>query len=470
MKSKIISFILLILTVITISSCLNDDSTDLVYYDDTAITGFSLSDFKYSVTLKNSKGEDSIVTKTGKGSDYKMYIDQANRRIYNVDSLPVATDLKHLLVNVTTKNNGVAAIKRTTSDSIDVVTSTDSLDFSVPREIIVYSHSGVNNAKYTVSIVAHQLYPDSFQWKNIAVDSRIAKYKAVKALPLKGRMYLLGTTETGAELLSTDLSDGKNWEIVKPDAGLSKPDAGLSCEATMVTNGNSIVISDLGTIYHWDGTTLICHESSGVNGMIESFRLVGYCGKELFAVAETGGIYVSYDDGFTWKADSTDADKALLPTDDINACSATTRTNKDISRIIMVGSSEKATSSALVWSKIVEQNSSCDLPWAYQEFSKGNRYKLPNMTNLSMTSYDGKLLVIGGEGRNGASVQPYGNIYVSEDCGISWHTDDSRFVIPAGFDGKGASITADGMGYIGIVAASSGQVWRGGINSLIWKK
>ena len=136
----------------------------------------------------------------------------------------------------------------------------------------------------------------------------------------------------------------------------------------------------------------------------------------------------------------------------------------------MVGSNAKATSSALVWSKIVEQDSSHDLPWAYQEFSNGNEYKLPNMDNLSMTSYDGKLFAIGGEGRNGASVEPYGNIYVSEDCGITWHTDDPRFVIPAGFDGKGASIVADGKGYLWIVAAGSGQVWRGGINSVIWEK
>ena len=463
MKSKIISFILLILTVSAISSCLNDDSTDLVYYDDTAVTGFSLGDFKYNVTLKNSKGEDSIVTKTGTGSDYKIYIDQASRRIYNVDSLPVATDLKHLLVNVTTKNNGVAAIKRTTSDSIDVVSSTDSLDFSVPREIIVYSHSGVNNAKYTVNIVAHQLYPDSFQWNKIAIDSKIAKYKSVKALPFKGKMYILGSTETSAELLATDLSDGKNWEIVKPATGFSN-------EATMVTDGNVIVIADLGTTYYWDGEVLRTWIHFGSNGLDTSFSLVGYCGKELFAIAETGGIYVSYDDGCNWKADEIDADKALLPTDCINACSAATRTNKDISRIIMVGSNAKATSSALVWSKIVEQDSSHDLPWAYQEFSNGNEYKLPNMDNLSMTSYDGKLLVIGGEGKNGASVEPYGNIYVSEDCGITWHTDDPRFVIPAGFDGKGASIVADGKGYLWIVAAGSGQVWRGGINSVIWEK
>ena len=463
MKSRIISFILLIMTASAISSCLSDDDTDLVYYDDTAITGFTLSDFKYYVTLKNSQGEDSIITKTGTGSDYPIYIDQTNKRIYNVDSLPVATDMKHLLVSVTAKNSGTVVIKKLTSDSIDIVSSTDSLDLSVPREMIVYSQSGVNNAKYTVNLVAHQQYADSFEWKNIAVVSDIARYKSVKALPFQGKMYVLGKTERISELLCTDLNDGKNWEK-KPEL------TGFSTNATMATDGNTLVIADEGTSYLWDGNTLQCYISYGSNGIDSFYRLAGFCGKELYAISELGGIYVSQDYGTTWKADSTDADKSLLPTDYINACAATTRTNEDISRIIMTGSNEKATSSALVWSKIVEQDSSRDLPWSYQEFNNGNDYRLPNMTDLSMTSYDGKLLVIGGKGRNGAETEPYSSIYLSEDSGITWHTDDTRFTIPAGFEGYGASVTADDKGHLWIIAAGTGQIWRGGINRLIWGK
>ena len=56
MRSKIIAFALLVITVCSMSSCLNDDNTEVTFYDDTAITSFSLGNFIYNVTLKAKDG------------------------------------------------------------------------------------------------------------------------------------------------------------------------------------------------------------------------------------------------------------------------------------------------------------------------------------------------------------------------------------------------------------------------------
>ena len=53
---------------------------------DTAITAFSLGSLdRYT---KTKAGKDTLLKANVTGSDYKFYIDQAQRKIYNVDSLP----------------------------------------------------------------------------------------------------------------------------------------------------------------------------------------------------------------------------------------------------------------------------------------------------------------------------------------------------------------------------------------------
>ncbi|MDD7128819.1 MAG: DUF6242 domain-containing protein [Prevotella sp.] len=457
MRSKIIAFAFLVITVCSMSSCLNDDNTEVTFYDDTAITSFSLGNFVYNVTLKAKDGKDSIVSRNAVGTNYPVFIDQTNHRIYNVDSLPVATDMKHMLVSAYAKNGGSVLLKKIGSDSLQFFSSTDSLDFSVTRELTVYSQSGLNTAKYTVDLVAHKEYADSFEWKKLAMVEKIAAYKAVKTVAFDNHLYLLGKTESGAELLSTPITDGKNW------ADVTSLSASLSDEASIIASDNSLMVADKGTIYTTaDGVEWSSSEAQGIK------TLVGFCNDEVFALSDGGEMLVSLDGGKVWNIDKIDEDKSLLPALDVNSYATQTLTNKDIARIIMVGARAESDTTAVVWSKIVEQDKAYDMPWSYQEFAAGNGYKLPNMEGLTMTSYNGQLFAIGGKGRNGSSVKAFSNVYISNDCGITWHTDDARFAFPDIFKADNASIVADGKGYIWIIATGSGQVWRGKINKLAW--
>ena len=85
MKRKFFAFIALITATLSLSSCLSSDETTVEYTHDTAITAFSLGSLdRYT---KTTAGKDTLLKANVTGSDYKFYIDQAQRLIYNVDSL-----------------------------------------------------------------------------------------------------------------------------------------------------------------------------------------------------------------------------------------------------------------------------------------------------------------------------------------------------------------------------------------------
>ena len=93
MKSKISIFALSFATVCMMSSCLGDkNDTEIVFYDDAAITVLTLGELKKP--SHSGKENDSIKIV---GSKYTLKIDQYGGTITNApDSLPVETNLKNV--------------------------------------------------------------------------------------------------------------------------------------------------------------------------------------------------------------------------------------------------------------------------------------------------------------------------------------------------------------------------------------
>ena len=202
MKSKISIFALSFATVCMVSSCLGDNDTEYTYYDDTAITGITLGTLNIYGYKKASDGVTNSLYKKGTVTGGSLTIDQYNRTITNAsDSLPVGTDLtKVLFSSITTLNNGIVGIKSLTSDTVSSFSTSDSLDFSKPRDLYVYSSSGQYFRKYTVTIVAHKEYADTFKWSKFDVDNDIKNYKSVKAGIHSNNLIVLGETDNGKEL------------------------------------------------------------------------------------------------------------------------------------------------------------------------------------------------------------------------------------------------------------------------------
>ena len=149
MRNKLQVFILLISMAWIASSCLDDNEYEYEYPNDTAITAFSLGTVDRYVHTLSSKDEDSVYTEDVDGSEYKFYIDQVKKIIYNPDSLPKGCDATRILATISSKNSGVIGIKDTKSDSIAAYSSSDSIDFSVPREIRAYNVIGTAYSAYT---------------------------------------------------------------------------------------------------------------------------------------------------------------------------------------------------------------------------------------------------------------------------------------------------------------------------------
>ena len=247
MKYFKISFILA-MTIVLMASCLKAESDNVTLYNDAVITGFTLG-------TMNKYVESSKTTYSG--STYTFDINQAvatnifkdvtciGRSIYNNDSLPLGTDLKHVLCTVTTLNNGITIIERIDEPNVyDYYSSTDSIDFTQPRKFRVFSSDGSVYNDYYVSVNAHQEDGDEFVWK--LVDDNWTAVPDAMPLPA-GIKQLLGKSTTEQYALSTDnklmvsRDNGATWQedAVTDDADLL-PTRDLSLISYPMTNTDSV--------------------------------------------------------------------------------------------------------------------------------------------------------------------------------------------------------------------------------------
>lgn len=435
MKSKISIFALSFVTVCMMSSCLGDkDDTEIVTYDDAAITGLTLGELKKP---SDSGKENDSVKITG----YTLTIDQYNGIITNApDSLPVGTNLTNVNFTVIScVNGGLAYIKNLTDEYYTSLITKQNYDFTQPRELVVFSSSGQFSKKYKVDIVAHKEIADTIIWNKLDAENEIKSYTSVKAGICKNNLVVLGKTASGTELKT--LVDGSLKKM-----------RSFGANATMTTDGNTIYVTDGGVIY----SSSDAKNWNTVSADVKS--VLGVCGKEMFALSNANKLMMSLNNGVSWKNDDIDDDAKYIPSSDINFVSSVTESNADVKRAFVIGNSSANSKKAEVWSKIVEDNTEKDLSWMYQKFNESNNYYLPRLRNLSVAAYDGNLFAIGGE---------CNKLYYSEDCGICWK-ENNIFKLPKEFTATTASIAVDDDYFIWIVCTGSGQVWKGRLNKMGW--
>jgi len=243
--------LILAMAMVLMASCLNSsDENTVTLYDNAAITGFTLGTMnKY---IDNTKT-------TFSGSTYFFNIDQSNksthnlkdttiigRCIYNNDSLPLGTDLKHVLTTITTYNNGVTIIERLDQRNVfDYFTSTDSIDFTKPRKLRVFSSDGSAYNDYYVSVNAHQEDGNLFVWK-LMDNTWVKPTDGTEELP-EGIKQILGSSTTEKYALSTDnklkvsRDNGATWqdEVMTDDVDMW-PTRDLSLVSYPMTNTDSV--------------------------------------------------------------------------------------------------------------------------------------------------------------------------------------------------------------------------------------
>lgn len=364
-------YALIMASVVLYTSCLgSSNESSGTTYNDMAITSFKLTTVNRHVHTTGKSGQDSVYTKT-LSNPAVFTIDQQTHNIYNTDSLPYGSDTKHVLATITSKNNGEILIKSLISDTLFWYSSTDSIDFSEPRHILVYAYDGSGYRDYTVTVNVHQVDNSKILWEQ------------------------------------KDISD--------------MPISGLEA---------------------WWGNKVF---EAGLKEFIGAGR------EEAYAFSEDGTLMVSKDEGENWVPDSIGDDPSMLPTANVAFVSVPFTVNDSTDYQLMVGTNPNDPVNCVIWRKIAEYaSSSIPSKWVNIPVESNNLYALPYQENLNLVSYNGLILAIGDDG----------NIYQSNDLGLTWETDEA-YTLPEGLTSDNLTVKTFGDDYIWIVDNDTGEVWRG---------
>lgn len=464
MKSKTINIAVLLAALFSLVSCLDTNDGDYVYTDDSAVTAFSVTSAKKAVHVRASNGADSVYYTTATLTAYKFVIDQQRCVIYNPDSLPYGVDPTKLLVSANSLNSGSLVLKSMTSDSLSYFSTTDSLDFSKPRELQVYSLSGAAVRKYEVRVNVHQEPADKFNWTKLPNPTAFTSANGVKSFVVTTasgttRRFLLASDGTTTTVYRADGDDA--WTAATPDFNHT-----LAAETyrSAAVKHDTLFVCDNGVVMATTDGNTWTQQTTAEAGVA---RIIAANPIRLYAYNNEGVMVSSDDSGKTWKAAGMDESASLLPNGDIAYATLPLNTNANAYRTLLIGTVPEASTTAFsIWGKIDEGNAySENQPWMFYDHNSLNRHELSLMQNFSAFTYDGKIMMVGNEDR---VYLP--NFYGSRDGGITWKAD-SVITSPLGFFVTGPyTVSVDKDNFIWFVSGKTGETWRGRINRLGWKK
>lgn len=454
MKRKFFAFIALITATLSLSSCLSSDETTVEYTHDTAITAFSLGSLdRYT---KTKAGKDTLLKANVKGSDYKFYIDQAQRKIYNVDSLPAGTRTAAVLATITSKNSSPVILmhaKQTANlDSAAYYSSTDSINFSEPRLIRVYSSDYSAYAEYQVTVNVHKELPYEFKWHELAQNnSQLAAFSDLKAVACGDYIYVFGKTTEGTKVLKSAINDGSAWSPIMMNESLNSD----AYQSAVALEGK-LYISDGGKVYaSADAATWTL-----VSGNADVKQLIGASSKYLYAYT-AAGISVSKDKGASWEQEKLDTHADCLPTQNISMNAAGVLSAKNVENVMLMGTRDKALNDtvATTWLRTVDYDVNAEAgQWNYLEIENNKSGKMPWLDQVITCAADTGFVALGSNGK----------WYKSQNAGLTWK-QDKMVVLPAKFADEGRfAFCRDKQHYYWIIR--NGYVWRGRFNIDGWSK
>ena len=319
--------------VVLYTSCMNsDDNSSAVVYDDMAITGFRLTSINRLVHSTTKAGKDTVIKKT-LANPVPFTINQETYEIYNVDSLPYGCDTKRVLATISSKNNGQIMIKSFVGDTLSFYRSTDSIDFSKPRVLEVYTSDLKAYRSYTVEVNVRQYDNSTMQWERVTLDELpdygddAEEWEDIMAKEELRKFIGEGTVEAYAfdydNKIMVSKDDGATWvpDSVDGDASLLPTQSSAfvsipfgvndstdyqlmvgSCEKEKTESVVWRKIAEFG--YDYDPCKWVQIPSDPRNDYylpkLEHISLLYYNGL-ILAIGSDKKIYQSRDKGITWK-------------------------------------------------------------------------------------------------------------------------------------------------------------------------
>lgn len=412
MKIKFLPLIAVLFAATSImTSCLDNDVDQITYTSETSITGFSLRTLHIDRIGKDKEGKDSAYVDTLDCSNYPFTIDQINRTITNKDSLPVGTHIDKVITSIT-YDAGMLGYKPKGSDHDTIWTSTDSIDFTDPVEFKVYAYSGVEGKPYKITINVHKQEPDTISWKKFDNSFSAGSLSEQKAVYANGKVYVFGKNGNGTHIEYSDVANDNpsSWTPVTDNI----PSNIDTYSATVCA----------GYIYFLAGTNkrlykLDVNSNDITSVSTESFEILiggNDIKSELYAVK--GGKSGIYKEN-TWTEDT--APFTLFPAGKpFFSNTSTASYNSNITSTVALCYNPTANdTTALVFNRM-----SSESKWK----KIMQNLPLPNLENVTMIYYDGKLYAFGGGYKE---IKPFSQFYCSIDNGLCWRPVTECMTFPA---------------------------------------
>lgn len=461
---KIINLLVAAVVFLCATSCISSEETDTSIFTDCAITSFSISDIETKLTAKDQSGEDSTYTMKVTGSAVAFTIDHLKREIYNTDSLPRYTDIKHVLCTIVSDGNTVYKNNNydsTNSESAEWGATSDSIDFTKPVTFRVWAYNGQDYRDYEVRLNVHQCDSSETVWQKMANAYPGQELKQPRAITFGKKVAVFGMKNQVLHVTTADMGQ-QNWTQLAPVQGLT----GKAQFTEITTFGNQLyIVDDQQLMVSADGVTWAAESAN-----MDFSHLLGNSGTQLFAV--NGEQFFVSTDGKNWEPEISEYAE-MIPDTNIFSVHYPTSTNQQIERTVMMGQiSESTDSIAPVWFR------QGDSPWTFMQTSVNKAYFLPNMENLVILHYKNYLLALGGKIMNTRYPnQPLNGIYVSMDNGLTWkvQNDDEKYIYPTlseeltGNAHPFAAYVDDDL-YIWLLFSETGEVWRGRLNYITFAK
>ena len=451
MKRNLATYFALFSLVFVAISCGSSDEEEYELSPYAMLKSFSLGNIRSAYPSFTSTGEDTLVLKTVQMTAFPFTINQVTGEVYNNDSLPFATNISKVVTQFSV--NGVASIYVDSLDSYEHFSSTDSLDFTSPRKVRIYSEDAEFYKDYTIKINVHQVDPELMVWNKYPAVEGLVPVRVVEA---NGAMFLFGKDSNGAvAVASTALEGVPAWEVSQV--------SGLPADADISTiqlfNGALYAVAGGNVYTSADGAvwTLSASDTGAV-------AIVG-------ASEEDGKLWIAGSQGVLWSEDAATftVNEALpegFPLYGVSLASYPLNHNKKIVRYMLVGyTAEDKSGEPAVWSKL-----STEAKWTNYK-NEENKYECPALEGLSVVRYDNYLYAVGGAGTvNGREVAPFNSFYISKDNGIAWKVSTGFYQrLPEELVGNDTpfAVAVDSNNFIWIInSGTEGGAWKGIINRL----
>ena len=453
MKLKLLNIIASLFIISCIAtSCLGDDEIVFEYSSNASITAFSISDIETKIETKVD-GKDTTLTAKVTGTNYPFIIDQSQGLIYNVDSLPVGTNVKKVVPEISA--DGYVFI---VAETDSIWEEGDSLNFENPIQFKVMAMDGSYGRVYTAKVNVHQQDPQTMSWSkfNSNFDKNIGKQKAVY---FNKQILVFAEQEGQVCVTIANQDNGHQWTALETIDIPTKADYTSVLvwgEALYILASNDLYTSNNGI--NW---TKVSTEQK-LSCLVASIDLKD--NKKLIGIT-LDNFYTESIDGNTWITN--EAIPFDFPQNIYSFACYPLETNDQINRIVLMGQNNITNDTTNVtWTQFANEQEWIPL------YTEDNKNNCPNLENSSMIHYNKYLYVFGGSGKNNDSAKAFDYFYRSNDNGIGWEKITEKVLFPKEFAtlyttaNGNYSYVVDENHFLWIMWGKTGEVWRGRINHL----